>query len=90
MRQKLPEDQAAISEPILLLSLILPKIFICAVKNQEGTILEVAQCPFLVCIVTVLSRGFVVFCSTWGMQKFLGQGSNPCHSSDLNHSSDNV
>ena len=27
---------------------------------------------------------------TQGMQKFLGQGSNLCHSSDLSHSSDNA
>ena len=29
-------------------------------------------------------------CNTCGMQKFLGQGSNPCHSSDLSHRSDNA
>ena len=27
---------------------------------------------------------------TWGMLKFLGQGSNPCHSSDLSCCSDNA
>ena len=33
---------------------------------------------------------FKIFCHTCSMQKFLGQASNPCHSSDLNHSSDNA
>ena len=30
---------------------------------------------------------FCCFCSMW---KFLGEGSSPCHSSNLSHSSDNV
>ena len=30
------------------------------------------------------------FGPAWSMWKFLGQGSNPCHSSDLSHCSDNA
>ena len=30
------------------------------------------------------------FCHAHGMQKFLGQGSNPCHSGDPSHCSDNT
>ena len=31
-----------------------------------------------------------IFIHVYGMQKFPGQGLNLCHSSDLNHSSDNA
>ena len=33
---------------------------------------------------------FFLFCHICGMQKFPGQVSNPCHSNDLSHCSDNT
>ena len=46
-------------------------------------------CPFLNQVVLFIYL-FIYFGCTHGMQKFLGQGSNLLHSSNLSHSSDNA
>ena len=48
----------------------------------------------LICLLhnlyTISHPLFFFFPCTWAMQKFSGQGSNPCHCSDQNHCSDNA
>ena len=43
--------------------------------------------PFLLLFLLLI---LLLLCHSWNMQKFPGQGSNPHHSNDLSHSSDNT
>lgn len=82
------------SVPFKLLSFKFSLLFICVLVYPLMLFKYVKFFIYIYVIILVMLsiylNFFFFFCHTHSMWKFPGQGSNPCHSSDLNHISDNA
>ena len=78
--------------PFLLTSVSIPALLVTsAVLSFTCTFLTVLLNPALVlktCSERLYTKSAYFFCCVRGIWKFPGQGSNPCHNSNLDHCSD--
>ena len=62
----------------------------CSVPKLMHVYFTRVNCLYFVFYLVFLFLSFFFFGHAHGIRKFLGQESNPCHSNDLSHSSDNA